>query len=548
MTLSEFVRARSHAELGLAGIAFLGIVTFLYAWIVDRYAPIAQNLCPQVEPLIPGPKYARSTEFYTPEYSNKSLSLLQGAIRIPTVSYDDMSHDVLSDPRFKIFKKLHAYLLASFPLTAHHVETVNEYALLYTFEGTDPSLKPVILAAHQDVVPVAESSLNEWDYPPFAAHYDGEFLYGRGATDTKTSLVAILEAVEALLEQHWQPERTLLLAFGFDEELGGPRGAAPLAATIHERYGEHGVEVLVDEGAGIVDIDGIRVAAITVTEKGYTDVLVRLDTTGGHSSQPPDHTSIGIISEFVKLLEDDPFEANLAKINPILNFYQCAAEHAPDFDSGLKRTLLSIDRAGHWNEFTKYLAQDPRTKYSVRTSQAVDVIHGGTKVNALPERVEVTINHRINVGSTVADVRKRFERYATQLAREHGLGVIVQNKTLLEPTRRGHFDINLITTLEVAPVSPWSGEVWDLVAGTTLGVFTNNTLLNDDVPIVAAPALLPANTDTRHYWNVTKSIYRYRPSLGSDGFGAHTVNERQRWRSHLLSVAWYYEFIQNTTD
>lgn len=527
---------------------FLGFLALIYTLIPDNTAPLETNFCPQTKALTPETHFAASSYFYSEEYSNKSLGLFQGAIRIPTVSYDDMDMDVAKEPRFKVFKKLHEYLKASFPLAAAHVETVNEYGLLYTIPGQNKKLKPVVLMSHQDVVPVAESSLDQWDYPPFEAHFDGEYLYGRGSSDTKNSLVAILESTEALLEQHWQPERTLILSFGFDEEISGYRGAASLAQTILDRYGPDGVDVIIDEGTGTMDLAGAQVIAITVGEKGYVDVNVALDTPGGHSSQPPDHTSIGIMSEFITLLETHPFEPELADANPILNLFQCVAEHAPHMNEQLRRTVLDIDSGSHRADFIDYVSSIDAIKYLIRTSQATDVISGGTKVNALPERVVISVNHRINVGNSVSDIIERFEKFLTELAHKYDLGIVSSGETLIEPTKNGFFNITSPRSLEVSPVSPFSGEIWDKVAGTAISIFESSPFATPDVPIVAAPALFPANTDTRHYWPLTRAIYRFNPVYGEDMIDYHTVSERLRWRSHLTSVAWFYEFILNTTS
>lgn len=81
--------------------------------------------------------------------------------------------------------------------------------------------------AHQDVVPAGHVS--GWSHPPFEPYYDGQFLWGRGSSDCKNNLIGILSAVESLLQQAWTPHRTLVLAFGFDEETGGLRGAAEIS-------------------------------------------------------------------------------------------------------------------------------------------------------------------------------------------------------------------------------------------------------------------------------------------------------------------------------
>lgn len=547
--ITDTVKKHSRASLAVGALVTIALVSFAYNYVsgLDSSSPVP-NLCIQPEALSPDPRFDPHILFYSDEYSNQSLAFVQGAIRIPTVSYDDMRTDVENEPRFAVFKRLHEYLFASFPLAAALAETVNEYGLLYTIKGKNPDLKPVVLAAHQDVVPVQEGSLSSWSYPPFEAHFDGEFLYGRGSTDTKTSLVGILEAAESLLQQGWQPERTVLLAFGFDEEISGPRGAGEISKVLVERYGKHGIELLVDEGSSIKATNGIRLANIAVTEKGSANIKISLKSTGGHSSQPTDHTAIGVISQYVKLIEDHPYEPELAESNPILQYYQCVADHAPDFDSDLRSALQSIDKRGNKQKFLDFLSFNTDTKYTVRTAQAVDVVIGGQKVNALPELVDLTINHRVNLGSSVYDVLKKLENFGNKLALEHGFGLVSNGKTVLEPTKRGFFNLTLLDDLEPAPVSPFKGEQWNAVAGTTLSIFTDSSLIKDKLEPFAAPALLIANTDTRHYWDVTPALYRFRPALSEDGFNAHTVDERIRWRSHLLSVAWYYDFLQNTSS
>lgn len=100
--------------------------------------------------------------------------------------------------------------------------TIRDWALIYEFPGSDPSLKATFLTAHLDVVPVLPSSVNQWLQPPFSGTYDGTYIWGRGSVDTKSSLISIMVAIEHLLETtDWKPERTIVLGFGSDEERGG---------------------------------------------------------------------------------------------------------------------------------------------------------------------------------------------------------------------------------------------------------------------------------------------------------------------------------------
>lgn len=160
------------------------------------------------------------------------------------------------------------------------VETINRFGLVYTVAGSDESLAPILLTAHQDVVPVEEETLDEWEYPPFGAFYDktNGYLYGRGASDDKSAITALMSAMEALLSQEgYQPRRSVIFAFGFDEECSDYRGAGEISKHLEERYGEGGIAVILDEGgAGLQSLGDTLYALPAVYEKGYlTRCVVR---------------------------------------------------------------------------------------------------------------------------------------------------------------------------------------------------------------------------------------------------------------------------------
>jgi Gly-Xaa carboxypeptidase len=301
------------------------------------------------------------------------------------------------------------YLNRTFPRVYEKLslDKVNTHGIVLTWEGSDTQLKPTLLTGHVDVVPVDPSTLDKWTYPPWEGHYDGEYLWGRGSVDDKHAVSAILEAVTLLIEKDFTPRRTLILAFGFDEESKGRNGAGHIQTYLKDKYGNDGIAVLVDEGGlGIGDIFGMNAASPAVGEKGYVDVKFTLTTPGGHSSIPPDHTSIGIISQLVTSLEANPFKPLLPFESPVFSLLSCAAEHG-QLPSSLKRDIkhgASSDKKGDKaresaaKEVVK-LGRGPR--YLVSTSQAVDIIRAGVKVNALPESVELTANYRVAIGSEI---------------------------------------------------------------------------------------------------------------------------------------------------
>jgi Gly-Xaa carboxypeptidase len=101
--------------------------------------------------------------------------------------------------------------------------------------------------------------------------------------------------IETLIAKGFTPTRTVILAFGFDEEASGRQGAGALGAAMRSTYGEDlPFAFIVDEGGGFADKYGSIFAAPAVAEKGYLDVHVEVTSPGGHSSVPPTHTVRGL--------------------------------------------------------------------------------------------------------------------------------------------------------------------------------------------------------------------------------------------------------------
>ncbi|PTT15307.1 acetylornithine deacetylase, partial [Microbacterium sp. HMWF026] len=168
-------------------------------------------------------------------------------LSIPTVSRTDPAE--VDDEAFALF---HAALERLYPLVHARLEreVVAGRSLLYRWAGRSADA-PLVLLAHQDVVPVDGQV---WRHPPFAAEVVGEgadaAIHARGAIDDKGALVAILEAVEAALADGVTPAADVWLAFGHDEETRGS-GARAMAALLAAR----GVRpaMVLDEGGAVVD-------------------------------------------------------------------------------------------------------------------------------------------------------------------------------------------------------------------------------------------------------------------------------------------------------
>ncbi|KAL7420324.1 hypothetical protein Q5752_005293 [Cryptotrichosporon argae] len=461
---------------------------------------------------------------------------LQGAIQIRTETFDDMSFNA-SDLAFDVFYDFEAYLRKTFPLfhAQLSLEHVNVHGLLFTWQGSRPDLQPILLMAHQDVVPVNPGTIYQWTQPPFSGLMDSDgWIWGRGTTDMKSTLVALLASTEKLLEQGFVPERTILYSFGFDEEIGGPRGAGHLAPFIEQRYGTDGIAMIVDEGFTGVDVEfETSLARVGVAEKGCMTLSLSVLADGGHSSRPPAHTAIGIMSRLLVELENNPTVPRLVPGNPLLSYLECAAEHG-SMDVELAGMVRQQDC---WPLLAAELGKDRILSTFLKTTQAIDVVNGGIKYNALPEAVTALTNYRIDffestqdtVDKVVSLLRPLVETTFNMTWDAFGSHAEVTNNVV----RLEKFGLDL----EPAPLTPAEGKAWELMGGTIKHLFPGTVIV---------PSAMTAFTDTRHCWALSKHIYRFVPASLEHILNYHTVNERIHIHAHMSTIRFFYKFLHNS--
>ncbi|KAG8863946.1 hypothetical protein FRC20_010416 [Serendipita sp. 405] len=259
-----------HVSLWRVVMVFILLVLPLL-WLIDvempeiRWPgykdPHEQHFCPQVDALYPSGELAAEVirVLDSQKFETTAIETLSAAVKIATQTFDIMG-PIGKDPAWEVFDTFQEYLRSSFPLVHKHLALtkINTYGLVYHWAGSDSSLKPILLAAHQgvfssfvspledmnkssaDTVPVNPTTVDKWTYPPWSGYYDGEFIWGRGSTDDKAGLISILLSIETLLSSHFQPHRTVVLAFGFDEEISGIQGAGKLGPYLEQTYGQDG--------------------------------------------------------------------------------------------------------------------------------------------------------------------------------------------------------------------------------------------------------------------------------------------------------------------
>lgn len=515
---------------------------------LNRYAPT----CPQ-HPALP-PSNTKIDHFLrktvsSKEYQDQIITKLSNIIKIPSESYDDLA-PIGTDPRWDVFYRIEEFLKRTYPQVFKTVtlDHANTHGLILTWKGTLPatSIKPILMLAHQDVVPVLPETVSEWTHPPYEGIYDGEFIWGRGSTDDKGYLISIIESVDLLIRSGFKPQRTVILAFGCDEEISGENCGRPISSFLREKYGDDGIYLIMDEGSsGIQREFNTSFAMVSTAEKGYLDVGINVTGPGGHASNPPDHNVIGVMSEIVLEIENHPFSGKVTSQNPMLGFLECAAVHAssslpPSVSKTLPRVVTNDTTAQQ-----KLARELDEMRYYFRTSQSVGKINGGVKINAIPEAVSTMINLRLAVETSVAEVEEHYERLIRPIAQKHGM--------VFEGFHSDHTSPDLkkislvgVDALEPAPVSPVNAESFRVLAGTI-----QNTLkpLEGDDKLVVTPYLMPANTDTKFFWPLTRNIYRFTPiNLVQNLNRAHTTDEFIRAKEFVREPLFFATLILNADD
>lgn len=484
---------RSYGKRSLAALGLLLLV--LLAALVARASLLrsSQLAEPALEP--------------RPVDAARVAGILARAIQLPTVSYEP---GTLSDPA--AFAALENLLAQSFPLLHARLskEKVGAASLLFTWVGSDPGLAPVVLCAHQDVVPVEPGTEGGWEHPPFSGAIADGFVWGRGALDDKGGLVTLLEGLEQLAAQGFEPRRTVMVFLDHDEEAMGS-GAAAFAARLEAQ----GVKpfLVLDEWMPIVvgGFPGIDapVAMVRVAEKAYLTVELSAEATGGHSSMPPRETAVGLVARAVARLEANPLPARLDGAARE-TFIALAPEMS--FSSRLVMANLWLFEP----LLKRRLAASPATDAWLRTTTAATVISGGVKDNVLPARARALVNFRLLPGDSVAAVLAHIAR--------------VIDDSRVKVTAVGQPE-------DPRPPSVVSGEGYRAVA-RTLRQVAPDTLV--------APGLLVGTSDARFYQRFSDQVFGFRPfHLKPEDYPRfHGTNERVAIADLELAVRFFTRLVE----
>lgn len=446
-----------------------------------------------------------------PKGEKESIALREGfaerlseAIQLPTVTWEE--EEKIDTAQFTL---LHELLKKNYPLTHQSLERkkMHRHALLYEWKGSDANLKPLVLLAHQDVVPADPEA---WQTPPFSGKIDDKFIWGRGSLDDKGSLISILEAVENLLLKGFKPERSIYLAFGDDEEISG-NGAKELAAYLENK----GVDawMVLDEGMvivrGLVPMISKPVALVGTSEKGYLTLKFSCNVDGGHSSTPQAETAISILSEAMTKITDQQPTARFSE--PVNDFLKYLGP-----ETAWPARIVFANRWLFDPVIKSIYTSSSSGNALVRTTTAPTIMRAGFKDNVLPRYAEAFVNYRLLPGDDSTKIINHLKK------------AIDDSRVNIKASKAYR---------EAAIVSPIETEGFKTLQEVITASFDETLTM---------PTLMLAGSDSRNYTKVSRNIYRFAPYKvdPEDLDRIHGLDERILIQDYEEMIRFYYALIK----
>ena len=427
----------------------------------------------------------------------KTLENFVQMIRLRTVSSADWSK--VDESQFEEFRVL---LRELYPAVHGKcgMERIGPTGVLYTWKGKS-SEAPVVLMAHYDVVPVEE---DRWTHPPFCAEVIEGEVWGRGTLDTKVTLLGVMEAAEKLIGEGFVPTNDIYMAFAGDEEVSGE--SAPAIVKALEERGVTPAFVL-DEGGAIVDkvFPGVSnpIAVVGIGEKGMANIRLTVEGKGGHASQPPKHTALGVLARAICACEAHPFKSHMTL--PVRELFKTVGAYAP---FGLKLVFANLwCFGGLLARLSALLGGDLNAM--MRTTQSFNMAQGSKQANVIPSAATAVANLRLLNTTKPEDARIHFE------------------KVIRDPDVR----VEILNCQEASPYAdPSCGEF------AAMAQAIRHTWGED---VIVSPYLMMACSDSRHYSRICRNVFKFSAVAMTKEQRALIHNENER-----ISVEKVWESVE----
>ena len=277
--------------------------------------------------------------------------------------------------------------------------------LIARWPGSDPSLKPLVISGHMDVV---EAKAQDWTRDPFTPVVENGYLFGRGATDMKLDGTIAIAALNELRREGYRPRRDIIIEFSGDEET-----RMKTSAIIADKLSNADLVLNIDGGGGALDEKTGQPEYFTWqgAEKTYADFKLTVTNPGGHSSAPRKDNAIDQLAAALLRIEARPFRPELSDLTKAY-FVAAAAYESPGVGAAMRAFAANpSDRTA-----IATLTADPAMVGKIGTTCVVTMVSGGHALNALPQRAEANINCRIFPGHTPAAIMAELQQDAADPA------------------------------------------------------------------------------------------------------------------------------------
>nr|WP_264802192.1 M20/M25/M40 family metallo-hydrolase [Ameyamaea chiangmaiensis] len=277
--------------------------------------------------------------------------------------------------------------------------------LIARWHGRDPSLKPLVISGHMDVV---EARRADWQRDPFTPVVENGYLFGRGATDMKLDDAIAIASLLELRREGYTPRRDIIIEFSGDEETTMKTGA-----IIADKLSNAELVLNVDGANGVIDEKSGKPAYFTWAgaEKSYADFQMVVTNPGGHSSEP---RAVNAIDEMAAALLRIQQHRFTPEINPLTrSYFVNAAKWEQPATAAAMRAFAANPADPH---AIATLSADPAMIGKIGTTCVVTMISGGHALNALPQRAEANINCRIFPGHPRDQIMAELKKAAADPA------------------------------------------------------------------------------------------------------------------------------------
>jgi acetylornithine deacetylase/succinyl-diaminopimelate desuccinylase-like protein len=393
-------------------------------------------------------------------------------------------------------------------------EAPKDGALVAVLRGTDPSLKPILLLAHIDVV---EARREDWDRDPFKLVEEDGWFYARGASDDKAMAAIFTDSLIRYRREGHRPRRDIKLALTCGEETAGAGYFDSVRWLTQTQPEVLAAEFAINEGAGgEYDRNGRPIVLqVQAGEKVYQDFTLEVTDPGGHSSLPkPDNAIVRLGAGLAKLgAHRFPIE-----LNPVTRaYFETMSKLAdPGVGADMRAVLRSPPDAA---AAARLWAADPQWNAMLRTTCIVSEIAGGHAPNAIPQHVKATVNCRILPGTPVADIQAELAR----IVADDAIRILTKGEGGVQAP------IPPLTETILGPAREVAEEIWP---GVTL-----------------VPTMLPGYTDGK-YLNASGIPTYGLSGLFEDAQGnyIHGLNERISVKALMEGRRFLHEVVRRYAD